>query len=174
MKGLTDYTDKAIMKLLLSQIQQMNPWIRIGEQMDGPVTTACDGEIVKTQKYEGPEPANFVEISNVPSHVVPPVQKTPVSIFSQTVKVKCDDVATFRIKGLEKLNFKLTKPTWLYPHKVEIPNRSWLEDYNLGDTVSIRVMDPNTFQAVYVETPLTQQMIDDNSDVYFRFALSDQ
>jgi hypothetical protein len=175
MKGLTDYTDKAIMKLLLSQVQQMNPWIRIGEKIDGPCAAVAGGKNSPSDKFDPPKPDNLIDIQNIPTHVVPPAPPGPrVSVAAQTVKLKMQDIETFRTAGMKKLDFHLTKPTWLYPYKVEIPNRSWLEDYNLGDTVSISVLDPNTFQVVYVETPLTQQMIDDNSDVYFRFALSDQ
>jgi hypothetical protein len=115
----------------------------------------------------------LITLKQVPPHIIPTAVQKPIAVTVGTVRLNLTDVADFRTAGLAKLDFKLTKPGWIYPYKVEVPAREWLEQYRIGDMVAVAVIDQNTYDTVYVQTPLTQQMIDENSDVNFRFALSD-
>lgn len=173
MNSLVDYTDKAIMKILLDQVQQLNPWVVIGDTMTGPVASASGGKILDLNKIDAP-PQNLVKIKNASNYALPSSRTRPKPITAGSVKLKLDDVAKFRTAGLQSLKFNLTKTAYLYPYSVDIPNREWLEEYKLGDPISVEVEDPTTLEISYVETPLTQQMIDDNAELIFRFALSDQ
>lgn len=173
MSSLVDYTDKAIMKILLDLAQQMNPWLRVGEAMTAPIAVARGGKIIDEDKFNLP-PANLVRLKNPSNYVLPPQQAKPHPITAGSVKLRLEDVNAFRTAGLHGLDFSLTKPTYIHPYLVDIPNREWLETYSLGDMVAVEHVDPTTFEVTYVETPLTQQMVDDNSELIFRFALSDQ
>lgn len=167
--NLIDYTDKAIMKMLLDQVLHLNTWLRIGEKFTESTANVANGKIVTL--CEGPDPPNLIKVLTNPIHITLPLITSQV-VSVKSVKLKLADIATFRTSGLKALDFKLTERVYLHPYTVHIPCREWLEDYQLGDLVCVSITDPNTFQQVIIETPLTQQMIDDNSDVVFRFALS--
>ena len=170
MKGLIRFTDKAIMEVLLDQILQLNPWLKVGEQMNGPVVVVSEGKLVVDTGNT--VPANLVPIKNVPSSIVPVKAKTN-TISAETWRGSLDDIENFRTSAYGRLNFHLTGPAYIHPYSLDVPAREWLEKYKVGDLVSVAHTDSSTFQVTYVEVPLTQQMIDENSDVLFRFALSD-
>jgi len=166
-----DYTDRAIMKILVDQILQLNPWLKLGEQLTGPVATVCEGKIVDVDAAQA-APANLIRGIKVPASIQP-VQQKWQSLTTETVKFSLSDIENFRRAAYDKVDFKLSKPTYIHPYLIMIPAREWLEKYNVGDKVAVETVDPATFQTHYVETTLTQQMIDENSEVIFRFALSD-
>jgi hypothetical protein len=171
MNTLIDYTDKAIMRMVLEQVKQINPLVEIGDTMSGPCETVSNGKIVRFVSDEA-APSNHVSLKNGASYVSPGQADPKQAISTVTVQLHLDDIANFR-GSILKLNLHLTKRTWFHPYSIDVPSREWLEKYQLGDMIAIGIMDPTTFQMRYIETPLTQQMIDDNSEVLFRFALSD-
>lgn len=170
MSRLIDFTDKAIMRMLLDIVQQLNPWIRIGEQMTAPTAEVCDGKLVKDEDLAIPD--NLVTLRNVSFNVAPKVSERKQAVAG-TFKTNLSDIENFRAAAFKQLDFHLKGPAYIYPYTLDIPSRAWLEKYKVGDKVSVPYVDPNSFQTSYVEVTLTQQMIDDNSDVLFRFAITD-
>ncbi|WP_407305378.1 hypothetical protein [Acinetobacter sp.] len=171
MRGLIRFTDKAIMDLLLGQIQQLNPWLKVGDQMTAPVALVCNGKLVVDKDVVIPE--NLVRIKNVPLNAVPTKTGRRTAINVGTLNISLSDIENFRTSAYSKFDFHLTGPAYIHPYTLEVPARSWLEKYKVGDLVSVEYIDPKTFEITFVEVPLTQQMVDENSDVLFRFALSD-
>ena len=169
--NLIHYTDKAIMKILLGHIEQMNPWLKIGERMTGPIASVMGGKII--QDIPEPPPTNLITLKTIPPQALPQPTQTPRSVTAGSVRVSLSDIENFRTKGLAILDFNMRAPGFLYPYALNIPSREWLEDYKVGDKISVAHVDPNTFCPMFIQTTLTQQMIDENSDVIFRFALSD-
>lgn len=159
------------MNLLLDQIMQMNPWMRLGERFEGPSGLVRAGKLARNPSAV-PTPPNLIKVVSTPTHITLPQPVKPQAVTVSSYRLKLDDIVSFRTSAFKQFDFRLTERVYLHPYALDVPAREWLEDYKLGDLVNIAVLDPNTYDTIYVETPLTQQMIDENSDVVFRFALS--
>lgn len=171
--SLVDYTDKAIMKIILDQALQMNPWLKVGEKLDTSYSVVSNGKVMRDVDLVAP--TNLITNVKLPANIQAQLPNVPVkqTIQTRTVSLRMSDVAEFRTAGLNRLDFKLTRPTYIHTYSTELLGRQWLEEYNIGDMVSVGIPNPTNFEIVYTEIPLTQQMIDD-AEIIFRFALSDQ
>lgn len=168
---MIQFTDKAIMKMLLKKIKDINPSIVIGEQMAMASAVGCAGKIVQDEKPVAPK--NEIKMTNSPDVNMIKCHEPRMSLTCGTVKLTMRGIEAMDEETINKLSLKLDgRAAYVYPYMVTIPNREWLEKYEVGDLVSFAKIDPETFQQIYVETPLTQEMIDANSEVHFRLAIS--
>lgn len=169
---MIQFTDKAIMKMILEKIKSINPSVVIGEQMPGPTAVGCVGKIIVQDEKPIP-PKNEIKMTNQPDVNMVKGHQPRMSLSSSAIKLTIRGLETMDEETVKKLSLNLQgHSAYVYPYMVTIPNREWLEKYEVGDLVSFAKMDSETFQPIYIETRLTQEMIDANSEVLFRFALS--
>lgn len=179
---LIRYTDRALLDIVLKLTCEINPHVKIGEKMDGPVSLARNGKIIKDNFDTAfDKQPNFIPFSILPKDFeIPPAERNHV-LQATSLYLSIDTLESYLRTGkiveslYEKLTFKKSAfddQIYLHPYVVCLENREILENYEVGDMMQTTVMNVNTFEPRKIDVVLTQKMIDDLSSIAFRFALT--
>lgn len=168
--NLINYTDKGLKKLLIEEILRINPLLTLGDDMTGQVVaTMCDGRCVD---YHEPVTVKTIQFDKLPEGLINPEEKRSPNktvTCEKQIRVNMKDMAEKKLPA--ELNLNLTQPTYLHFSYVKMPHREWLEEYEIGDMVFITTYD-EAYNQVATPVTLTQEIMDDHSYVFFRYALS--
>lgn len=169
---LVKFTDKAILDLICERLLRVNHGLALGEQMTAPFAPVRYGKIIKEVKMAAP--ANLVCGIEIPLDQVPKALPDPFMMQSISARVKLDDITLFNeeaFKGILRPG-SLSVPLYLHCYEVRMDHREWLEKYDVGDIVMVERVDAKSFLPDLVPVILTQDLIDVNSYVTFRYGIS--
>jgi len=156
---LLSLTTAELISVTVSQILQANRHLTLGDYMMGPCGSMLDGKIHhgrSTNFYTAHDSVIKLDASFTPAHVMLP---EPQSCSANTYKIPFTS-------NLEQ--FATVQQKFIHPYQVAIPHASWLNDYEVGDKMT--VMDD---AGCPHEVVLTREMFDHHSYVVFRAGFSD-
>ena len=148
-------TSEKLMEITLAKIKEVNPRLKIGEQIRGGQEKVWQGKVFEEYLTQDPL-VSFDEL-------IEPGQPRP--------HVKCSRSKEAKIYFEDPLGFEMFKEFsgYVHPIVVAIPHQKWLLAKVPGETVNLTDKDYNVVPYV-----LTKDDFNKHSYVIFRFAISDQ
>jgi len=116
--------DFQLLSILTERIAQVNPRIKIGEQMTGPCAAVHKGKIVNLDRVIT-EGAEILSLDIRVPHWTPPHEV----IQARSIKLTFADV--------ENPEWSSFPYKYIYPLSVEIPHSKWMLEHKPGDTVLV-------------------------------------
>jgi hypothetical protein len=173
--NLINYTDVALRKLIVTAALRANPALSLGEDMISPCECFQHGK--RVDPYATPEvPAGTVILKLSPSTIDQITERLPKEapnkhpVAAQTLRVPLNKLET--PNGFSEMFDKIMAGSYLHVYECKLQNRELLENYDVGDIVTSAVTNSETFLPAYFNIMLTQEIINANSEVYFRYGLS--